>query len=53
MGFIGLMILAWAVAVAAWFMVTKYFKSSDLDRIKDRLSGTTKAKAAKKKGGKK
>jgi len=50
MGFLGLMILAWAVAVGAWYMVTKYFKSSDLDRIKDRLSGTTKAKAAKKKG---
>jgi tight adherence protein B len=53
MGFIGLLILVWVVAVAAWFMMSKYFKSSDLDRIKDRLSGTTKAKAAKKKASEK
>ena len=53
MGFVGLLIVVWAVAVAAWFIVSKYFKSSDLDRIKDRLSGTTKAKAAKKKAGEK
>jgi tight adherence protein B len=33
--------------MAAWFLVTKYLKSSDLDRIKARLSGTNKAKKAK------
>ncbi|MGD1091656.1 MAG: type II secretion system F family protein [Bryobacteraceae bacterium] len=53
MGFLGLLILVWVVALGAWFVITKYFKSSDLDRIKDRLSGTTKAKAAKKKAGEK
>jgi hypothetical protein len=48
MGFIGVMLLIWAVAMAAWFVVSKYFKSSDIDRIKARLAGTTKAKASKK-----
>ena len=48
MGFLGLIILVWAVAMGAWFVVSKYFKSSDMDRIKARLTGTTKAKAAKK-----
>src|SRR5579864_8565894 len=37
----------WAVAMLAWFLVTKYIKSSDLDRIKARLSGTNKTKKAK------
>jgi tight adherence protein B len=37
----------WAVAMLAWFVVTKYIKSSDLDRIKARLSGTNKTKKAK------
>ena len=37
----------WGVTMAAWFMVSKYFKSSDIDRIKARLLGTTRAKAAK------
>jgi tight adherence protein B len=44
------MVAIWATAMLAWFFVTKYFKSSDLDRIKARLSGTSKAKKAK--GGK-
>jgi len=48
MGFIGVMLLIWAVAMAAWFVVSKYFKSSDIDRIKARLAGTTKSKASKK-----
>jgi tight adherence protein B len=50
MGFIFFLIIIWAVAMGAWFVVTKYFKSSDLDRIKARLSGTTKAKSVRKKG---
>ncbi len=50
MGFIGIVVLVWAVAMGAWFVVSKYFKSSDLDRIKNRLSGTTKNKAKKEKG---
>lgn len=47
MSFVFVMIAIWAAAMAAWFLVSKYLKSSDLDRIKARLSGTTKAKKAK------
>jgi tight adherence protein B len=50
MSFAILMIAIWAAAMLAWFLVSKYIKSSDLDRIKARLSGTTKSKKAK--GGK-
>ena len=46
MGFLLLMITVWAIALGAWFVITKYVKSSDVDRIKARLSGTTKAKKA-------
>ncbi len=48
MGFIGLLIVVWLVFIGAWFLVSKYFKSSDLDRIKNRLSGTTKTRTVKK-----
>ncbi len=48
MNFVVLSIFAWVAAMGAWFLVSKYFKSSDLDRIKQRLSGTTRAKANKK-----
>src|SRR5216683_7030741 len=52
MGSFVLIILAiWAVAVMAWFMVSKYFKASDIDRVKARLLGTSRAKAAKGKKG--
>lgn len=50
MAFVSLLILIWAAAMGAWFVITKYFKSSDLGRIKARLSGTSKSKS-KKKGG--
>jgi tight adherence protein B len=47
-----LLLIIWAVSVGAWFAVTKYFKSSDVDKIKARLLGTTRAKAkAKAEGG--
>jgi tight adherence protein B len=41
-GFLILAIVLWAVAMGAWFMVSKYFKSSDATRIKERLVGTAK-----------
>jgi len=44
MGIIGLAIVVWAVAMAAWFAVSKYFKSADVDKIKQRLTGSVKAK---------
>ncbi|HML18224.1 MAG TPA: type II secretion system F family protein [Bryobacteraceae bacterium] len=47
MGFPVLLLLVWAIAMAAWFLVSKYVKSADMDRIKSRLSGTTKAKVKK------
>ena len=49
MGFLVGAIVIWAVFMGAWFVVSKYFKSSDLDRIKARLAGTTKAKVKKEK----
>jgi tight adherence protein B len=48
MGFLFLLILVWGISMGAWFVVSKYVKSSDVDRIKARLSGTTKAKSKKK-----
>ena len=47
MSFVIGILAIWAAAMLAWFLVTKYIKSSDLDRIKARLSGTNKAKKAK------
>jgi tight adherence protein B len=47
MSFVIVLIGIWAAAMVAWFVVSKYIKSSDLDRIKARLSGTNKTKKAK------
>lgn len=47
MGFLILAFVVWAVALGAWFVVSKYFRSSDATRLKERLVGT--AKTAKKK----
>ena len=44
MGFLVFIIVVWAAAIAGWFLVSKYVKSSDLDRIKQRLAGTSKSK---------
>ena len=40
----------WAVAMLGWFMVSKYVKSADVDKVKARLLGTSKLKSAGKKG---
>ena len=47
MGFLTVAIVIWVVAMAAWFLVSKYFKSSDADKIKQRLTGIGKARANK------
>jgi len=47
MSFVVVIIVIWAMAMLAWFMISKYVKSSDLDRIKARLSGTSKSKKKK------
>ncbi|MDP8989479.1 MAG: type II secretion system F family protein [Acidobacteriota bacterium] len=49
--FITIMVAVWAVAMLAWFLVSKYFKSSDIDRVKARLLGTSRVKMAKAKKG--
>lgn len=49
--FLVILFAIWGVTMAAWFMVSKYFKSSDIDRVKARLLGTSRAKAAKIKKG--
>lgn len=41
-------ILVWAASMAAWFFVSRYLKSSDATRIKERLTGTAKARAKSK-----
>jgi len=41
----------WGVAMVAWFMVSKYFKASDIDRVKARLLGTSRVKSARGKKG--
>jgi tight adherence protein B len=51
MGFLVFIIVIWATAIAGWFLVSKYFKSSDVDRIKQRLAGTTKNRTKKTKAG--
>jgi tight adherence protein B len=47
MGFLIGILVIWAIFMVVWFLVSKYVKSSDMQRIKDRLSGTSKAKQQK------
>ncbi len=51
MGFLLVMLAVWAIAIGAWMLVSKYAKSSDVQKIKDRLVGAGKAKKAGKKAG--
>lgn len=44
MGFLPLAIVVWLVAVAAWYFISKYYKSSDADKIKQRLTGIGKSR---------
>ena len=48
MVFVTLAIVVWLVALAAWYLVSKYFKSSDADKIKQRLTGLGKARKSSK-----
>jgi Flp pilus assembly protein TadB len=50
MGFLTVAIVVWLVAMAAWFLISKYFKSSDADKIKQRLTGIGKARKKAKEG---
>jgi len=51
MGFLSVILAIWAVAMVAWFMVSKYFKSTDIDRVKARLLGTARSSSTKSKKG--
>jgi tight adherence protein B len=42
MGFLTLAIVVWLAALAGWYMISKYFKSSDADKVKQRLMGVGK-----------
>ncbi len=44
MGFLPLAIVVWLAAMAAWYLISKYYKSSDADKIKQRLMGVGKAR---------
>ena len=48
MGFLIGILVIWAIFMVVWFLVSKYVKSSDMQRIKDRLTGTGKAKKTQK-----
>jgi len=50
MGFLLVMLVVWAIAIGAWMLVSKYATSNDVQKIKDRLVGTSKKKATKKAG---
>jgi len=51
MGMLPLAIVVWLAAMIGWYLVSKYFKRSDVDKIKQRLMGVGKARK-KAKGGK-
>jgi tight adherence protein B len=50
MGFLTLAIVVWLAALLAWYVISKYFKSSDADKIKQRLMGVGKARQKTKAG---
>ena len=53
MSFILVILLVWAIAMGAWFVVSRYVKSADVQRVRDRLYGPSKSKkTVKKKDGK-
>jgi len=44
MSFPVVLVLLWVLFLGAWMVVSRYFKSADLSKIKDRLAGGGKAK---------
>ena len=52
MTFILMMLILWAVCGAGWFVVSKSFRTADIDKIKSRLTGAgSKQKKLKNDGG--
>src|ERR1043166_7028708 len=50
MKLIFLMMVVWAVALGAWWILSRYVKSSDMDRLKTRLLGAPKKRKKSTKG---
>jgi tight adherence protein B len=50
MGFLPLAIVVWLAAMLGWYLISKYFKSADADKIKQRLTGVGKARKKTKQG---
>lgn len=50
--FLGLFLLVWLTAVGAWWFLTRYTRSSDADKVKNRLLGTAGKKTEKSETGK-
>src|ERR1700689_5500666 len=46
MGFMLIILVIWGITMGVWMVVSKYAKSSDVEKIKQRLSGSTKTKKA-------
>jgi tight adherence protein B len=51
MSYFVILVLIWAVSMGAWLIISKYVKSADFDKVKARLTGVSKAKAAREKAG--
>src|SRR5579872_457156 len=45
--FIGVAIAVWVTVLLTWFVASKMFRQADMDRLKSRLLGTSKAKKEK------
>lgn len=48
MNFFVLILVVWGTALGAWYLISNYVKKSDLQEIKSRLTGATKAKKSNK-----
>ncbi|MBI3681851.1 MAG: type II secretion system F family protein [Acidobacteria bacterium] len=49
MGFVLILLLVWVTSVAVWYLLSGAFKNADMDRIRQRLAGTSKEKKKKSK----
>lgn len=43
--YVGIVVLVWVVFILSWWMLTRWFRSSDVDRMKNRLLGKEKKSA--------
>src|SRR5688572_4670722 len=45
--FVAIVVIVWVVFIASWWMLTRWFQSSDVDRMKNRLLGKEKKSSKK------